>query len=68
LLPAGRNHYRYAGSLTTPPCSETVDWLVLADAIEVAAADVERFAKLYPMNARPVQPRNRRFLLDTVRF
>ena len=31
-------------------------------------ADVERFAKLYPMNARPVQPRNRRFLLDTVRF
>ena len=68
LLPAGRSHYRYAGSLTTPPCSETVDWLVLADAIEVAAADVERFAKLYPMNARPVQPRNRRFLLDTVRF
>jgi carbonic anhydrase len=68
LLPAGRSYYRYAGSLTTPPCSETVDWLVLADPIAVEEADIARFAKLFPMNARPVQPRNRRFLLDTVRF
>ena len=46
LLPARRAYYRYEGSLTTPPCSEIVDWLVLADRAEVAEADIVRFAKL----------------------
>ena len=67
LLPAGRDYYRYEGSLTTPPCSETVDWFVLADKLEVAEADIARFAKLYPMNARPVQNRDRRFILTSRR-
>lgn len=65
LLPAARSYYRYSGSLTTPPCSEIVDWLVLADPIQVADADVARFAKLYPMDARPVQKTNRRFVLKS---
>ena len=63
LLPAKRGYYSYAGSLTTPPCSEVVNWMVLTDPIEVAEADVAAFAKLYPMNARPVLPANRRFVL-----
>jgi carbonic anhydrase len=63
LLPVKRDYIRYSGSLTTPPCSETVDWLVLTDPIQVADADIARFAKLYPMNARPVQRANRRFIL-----
>ena len=63
LLPKKRSYYRYSGSLTTPPCSETVDWLLLTDPIEVAEADVARFAKLYPLNARPAQKSNRRFVL-----
>jgi carbonic anhydrase len=63
LLPVRQAYYRYEGSLTTPPCSETVNWLVLSAPIEVAADDVARFAKLYPANARPVQKRNRRFVL-----
>jgi carbonic anhydrase len=63
LLPAKRGYYRYSGSLTTPPCSETVDWLLLAEPIQVAEADITRFAALYPMNARPVQKENRRFVL-----
>jgi carbonic anhydrase len=67
LLPAGRAYYRYEGSLTTPPCSETVDWFVLAEKLEVAEADIDRFAKLYPMNARPVQKRDRRFILTSKR-
>jgi carbonic anhydrase len=67
LLPTRRSYYHYEGSLTTPPCSETVDWLVLADRIEVAEADIARFAKLYPLNARPVQSRNRRFILSSAR-
>jgi carbonic anhydrase len=65
LLPPGRGYYHYEGSLTTPPCSETVDWLVLVHRIEVAEEDIARFAKLYPMNARPVQKLDRRFILSS---
>ena len=63
LLPAQRGYYRYSGSLTTPPCSEVVDWLLLREPVQVAKADIDAFAKLYPMNARPVQKDNRRFVL-----
>jgi carbonic anhydrase len=63
LLPFGGAYIRYAGSLTTPPCAETVAWMVLTRPIEVAASDIEAFAKLYPDNSRPVQKLNRRFLL-----
>jgi carbonic anhydrase len=63
LLPAARTYYRYWGSLTTPPCSETVDWLLLTEPLQVAEADIARFARLFPMNARPVQKASRRFVL-----
>jgi carbonic anhydrase len=65
LLPAERTFYHYEGSLTTPPCSQTVDWFVLTHHIEVAETDIARFAKLYPMNARPVQELDRRFILSS---
>ena len=63
LLPRRLTYYRYPGSLTTPPCSETIEWLLLTDPIQVADADIAGFAKLYAMNARPVQKANRRDLL-----
>ena len=63
LLPAKLGYYRYQGSLTTPPCTEIVDWLLLTDYITVSTEDILAFAKLYPMNARPVQSDNRRFVL-----
>lgn len=63
FLSKGRSYYRYTGSLTTPPCSETVEWLLMAEPVEVAEGDVSGFAKLYAMNARPVQKANRRFIL-----
>ena len=65
LLPALRGYYRYSGSLTPPPCSEVVDWLLLREPIKVAKADIDTFAKLYPMNARPAQKDNRRFVLSS---
>lgn len=63
MLPKKLTYYRYPGSLTTPPCSETVEWLLLTTPITVEEADVAAFAKLYPMNARPVQRDNRRYVL-----
>ena len=63
FLPSDKTLYRYEGSLTTPPCSEVVDWNVFAQPIEVDAADIEAFKTIFPMNARPLQPVNRRFLL-----
>ena len=65
MWPAQRAYYHYEGSLTTPPCSETVDWIVLTHPIEVDEVDIARFAKLYPMNARPVQKRDRGFILSS---
>jgi carbonic anhydrase len=63
LLPQSRGYYRYEGSLTTPPCSEVVDWMLFTAPIEVAEAEISAFAKLFPMNARPLQKANRRFVL-----
>lgn len=56
LLPSERNYYTYSGSLTTPPCSENVTWVVMAHPMTVSKKQIEAFAKLYPNNARPVQP------------
>ena len=63
FLPTSRATYRYEGSLTTPPCSEIVNWVVMENAVEVASADIAAFVKLFPNNARPIQPLSRRFLL-----
>lgn len=66
LLPANRGFFRYQGSLTTPPCSEGVLWTVFKDPIEASPAQIQQFATLFPLNARPVQGLNRRFLLDSI--
>ena len=63
LLPTNRTRYRYEGSLTTPPCAETVDWNVYANPVGVAHSDIEAFQNLYSHNARPLQSLDRRFLL-----
>nr|WP_298685546.1 carbonic anhydrase [uncultured Dongia sp.] len=66
LLPMGRGFFRYQGSLTTPPCSEGVLWTVFKDPIDASPAQIEQFAALFPLNARPVQGLNRRFLLESL--
>jgi carbonic anhydrase len=65
LLPANKGYYTFAGSLTTPPCSEQVTWFVLKTPVQVSADEIARFAKSYPMNARPVQPVNDRDIQAT---
>lgn len=55
LLPADRLYFTYMGSLTTPPCSEGVLWMVMKQPVPVSAEQISVFARLYPMNARPIQ-------------
>merc|ERR1719161_580539 len=58
--------YHYAGSLTTPPCSETVHWFVQGKTATITADMVANFKKLFPdpANSRPVQPLNGRELVE----
>jgi len=63
FLPATLTAFQYAGSLTTPPCSETVSWNLLAQPIQASASQIARLHGLLGDNARPVQPLNARLLL-----
>jgi carbonic anhydrase len=65
LLPKERGFFRYMGSLTTPPCSEGLTWTVFKSPVEASVEQIRQFAALYPANVRPVQPLNRRFLLES---
>lgn len=60
LLPEELSYYHYAGSLTTPPCSEGVNWMVLKKEVEVSAAQVKVFTDIFQKSTRPVQPLNGR--------
>ena len=55
LLPTDRRYFTYMGSLTTPPCSEGVLWMVMQQPVPVSPQQIDIFSRLYPMNARPVQ-------------
>ena len=63
LLPAKRDNYTFIGSLTTPPCSEDVRWVVMKTPVSISSAQLAAFRKLYRMNARPVQAVNGREVL-----
>jgi carbonic anhydrase len=60
IMPDTTAHYRYSGSLTTPPCTKGVLWLVLETAGSVSKDQVEKFVKLIGEDARGPQPLNGR--------
>jgi carbonic anhydrase len=60
-------YYTYAGSLTTPPCAETVQWFVLQDWAEMSQQQFETFRNVLGNNFRPLQRRNGRVIRVTSR-
>ena len=64
LLPQDQRYYQFIGSLTTPPCSENVLWMVLKQPIQISPEQLRLFAQLYPRNNRPVQPLNGRVVRE----
>jgi carbonic anhydrase len=64
LLPKDQRYYQFIGSLTTPPCTEGVLWMVLKQPTQLSREQLKLFTQLYPRNARPVQPTNGRAVRD----
>jgi carbonic anhydrase len=65
LLPSDRGYFTYMGSLTTPPCSEGVLWMVMKQPLQASADQLGVFARLYPMNARPIQSASGRLIKES---
>lgn len=62
FLPDIQTTYRYSGSLTTPPCSEGVSWLVMTTPVELSSDQLSKLEGLFEANNRPIQPLNDRTL------
>lgn len=57
LLPESNNYYYVQGSLTTPPCSEGVNWVIMSTSITASPAQIQQLRQaMGGGNARPVQP------------
>lgn len=64
VLPKDKQLFRYRGSLTTPPCTEGVTWIVLQEPIQMSNQQIETFRNIFQDNHRPVQPINDREILS----
>lgn len=64
LLPNDRRFHHYKGSLTTPPCSEGVNWFVMDTPIQAGGSQVAKFMKIIGENARPVQSAHNRLFIS----
>ena len=65
LLPEDRSYFTFMGSLTEPPCTEEVLWMVMRQPVLLTSAQIAIFEKLYPMNARPIQPTAGRLIKES---
>ncbi|MFB4164681.1 carbonic anhydrase [Alteribacillus sp. JSM 102045] len=63
LLPEDQESFHYNGSLTTPPCTEEVNWIIFEEPLEMLKEQMEDFQHIFPDNHRPVQERNDREIM-----
>lgn len=66
VLPAGKGYYNYIGSLTTPPCSMGLQWIVLKESLKLSASQIATFQAIYNHNYRPVQKLNNRVVFEKI--
>jgi carbonic anhydrase len=64
LLPQDQRYYQFMGSLTTPPCSEGVLWMVMKTPATLSNDQLKLFGQLFPNNARPIQALNGRIVRE----
>jgi carbonic anhydrase len=64
LLPGDKTAYRYDGSLTTPPCSEGVRWIIMTTPIQLSPRQLAAFRAIIKDNNRPTQPLNGRAVVN----
>lgn len=65
LMPQESGYYKFSGSLTTPPCSEGVTWIVLKKRITASQDQIQKIHAIMHDNARPIQPLNHRKIEET---
>lgn len=65
MLPHDKAYYSYMGSVSAPPCTEGVRWIVLKAPVEISAAQLAAFAMLFPDDARPLQPLDGRVVAES---
>lgn len=63
MFPQDQTSFYYDGSLTTPPCTEEVKWIIFEQPIEMSKEQVQGFQQIFPDNHRPVQPLNEREII-----
>lgn len=66
LFPDLKKYYNYTGSLTTPPCSQGLNWIVFKEKLKISTAQLAAFAKTYSHNARPVQAMGSRIIFESL--
>lgn len=64
LIPPNKTFYAYTGSLTSPPCTEGVEWIVFNTPVELSQQQIIAFRSKFPANSRPLQPVNGRKVLN----
>ena len=65
LLPENREYYRLQGSLTIPPCTENITWIIMKHPVTASREQIQELHKtIYADNNRPVQPLNKRHIQE----
>ena len=66
LLPVDQTTYRYSGSLTTPPCTEAVNWLIMATPVQLSSQQIQTLQQAFDGNNRPLQVQGNRLIIQDV--
>jgi cah protein len=66
MLPSNKKYYNYTGSLTTPPCSQGMNWIVFKDVVIISDAQLKKFTDLYNHNYRPIQKTGSRTVFESL--